>query len=109
MLMAMRIREMNDYDLMRAISDSGRPVVTAFVERGVASRPIESTFGDLADDFQGALFTVVDIAENPAIARRFCAVEAPCAALFRDGKHLGTITTLTRPELAAFIERTLKS
>lgn len=106
----MRVREMNDYDLMHAIVDSGRAVLTAFVERGTAeAKPVETELNALAGDLGDTIVSVVDVAENPSIARKFGSSEAPCVALFRDGRHLATCSSgLSRAELAAFVERTLR-
>lgn len=106
----MRLREMNDYDLMHAIVDSGRPVVTAFVERGLpVSGVLEGDLAKLADELGGdAIFGMVDVSENPTIAAKFGAPDMPCVALFRDGKHLGTSCGMSRPELMEFVARVLK-
>lgn len=103
----MRVREMNDYALMRAIMDSGHPVVTAFVERSPATRPLEARLGQVADRVGGdAIFGVVDVSENPSIAAKFGGA-APCVALFRDGKHLATTDDVAGDALADFVQRTL--
>jgi thioredoxin-like negative regulator of GroEL len=104
----MRIREMNDYALMRAITDGGRPVVTAFVERGPDSRPLEDELGSLADSLsEDAVFGVVDASENPTVAGRYGGDDGPSVALFRNGRHVATTHELGGAALADFIEREL--
>lgn len=106
----MKIREMNDYDLMRAVLDSGRAVVTAFVERGSgAARPVEKNLKCVAREVgDGAIFGIVDICENPSIAEKFGCGEFPCVMLFRDGRPLATRSgELGRSDLAVFIQQEL--
>jgi thioredoxin-like negative regulator of GroEL len=93
---------------MRAIMDSGRPVVTVFVERGTGTRELEQRVGEVAERVgEGAIFGVVDVAENPSIAQKFAIQDSPSVALFRDGKHLGTTDDVGGDALAAFVQRTL--
>ncbi len=107
----MKIREMNDYDLMHAIIDSGRAVVAAFVERGTdGAKPVEAELKSLAKDLgDGAIYSIVDVSENPTIAEKFGSGSMPSIALFREGKHIGTTTSLAHSELAEFVQRALKN
>lgn len=107
----MKLLEMNDYDLMRAILDSGRAVVTAFVERGSPdARAIEKALGSVADELGGdTIFGVVDVLENPSISGKFGGEAVPCVALFRDGKHIGTRSSdFGATQLAVFIQQALE-
>lgn len=105
----MRIREMNDFDLMRAILDSGRTVVTAFVERGSeGGKSAETQFRNLAKRLgDEALFSIVDVCENPTITRKFGGGDVPSVALFRDAKHLGS-HACEAGDMSEFIQQGLR-
>ena len=85
----MKLREITDWGLIEELRGRAEPLILTVVDRLKEHHlPAARRMAELAGEYDGATFRLVDVAENPSLKRVLKFKRLPGVVVYADGREL---------------------